>query len=116
VEELKQLLPEPAFAKATDELGQIRDQSQEKAIYDQRQKAIRDRAYELKMAIAEGEERGEQRGIALGEERDEALGALNTLEGLLGLPVTSRNAAQSLDITTLKAKADDLRAQLRERS
>jgi predicted transposase YdaD len=89
-------------------------------MYDQRQKAIRDRAYELKMAIAEGEERGEQRGeqrgIALGEERGKVLGTLNTLEELLGLPITSTELANSLNIDTLKFKADSLRSRLRDRS
>jgi predicted transposase/invertase (TIGR01784 family) len=130
-QDLKQILPEPAFAKATDELGQIRDQTQEKAMYDQRQKAIRDRAYELKMAIAEGKEQGialgeergeqrgialgEQRGIALGEQRGKVLGTLNTLEELLGLQVTSSEMAQSLSDDALKSKADSLRSQLRDR-
>jgi predicted transposase YdaD len=111
VQGLKQLLPSPAFAKSTNELGQIRDQSQEKAMYDQRQKAIRDRAYELKMAIAEGEERGEQRG----EQRGKVIGILNTLEELLGLPVTGSELAQSFSLDYLQSKAEVLRSQLRDR-
>jgi predicted transposase/invertase (TIGR01784 family) len=114
-EELKQLLPEPAFTKATDELGQIRDRTQEKEMYDQRQKAIRDRAYELKMAIAEGEEKGEERGKERGISLGKELGTLNILEELLGLPQTTLESAQSLGPDILRATAETLKSQLRDR-
>ena len=137
--DLKQVLPDAAFMMATDTLQQIRERTKDKLMYDARQKAIRDRAWELKSAVAESKDQGialgREQGIALGEERGKELGKelglaqgteigievgkelgrLNTLEELLGLDLTDDQSARAVGVDALRAKVADLKTRLRNR-
>ncbi len=69
-EQLKELFPELEFLQAIETLVEIFEKSDQKAMYDASQKAMRDRASELRTAVAEGEAR-RARGVAIGEARGE---------------------------------------------
>ena len=106
--ELKALLPDAEFTTATNTLQQILERTEDKMMYDARQKAIRDRAWELKSAIAEGEAKGEERG--------KELGTLNTFEELLGLEPTSHESARLMSLDAIREKVASLKSQLRNRA
>jgi hypothetical protein len=57
-EALAKLLPQPAIRQATETLARIAEITEDKAMYDARERAIRDRKSEIYAAIREGEIKG----------------------------------------------------------
>src|SRR5208282_3731306 len=64
---LLELLPQPAIRQATETLARIAEISEDKAMYDAREKAIRDRKWELNAAFREGKREGEVKGEVKGK-------------------------------------------------
>ncbi len=100
--ELLKLLPEPAIRQATDTLARISQITEDKAMYDAREKAIRDRKWELGAAFREGEIKGEIRMV-------------RTLQGLLGVAVAEEQVLQKSTLEQLQAMTSDLQEKLRSR-
>ena len=75
------------------ELNAIREITEEKQMYDAREKASLDSQSNLIDAEQEGieigEQRGEQRGIEIGEQRGKLKGSVQIYEGLLGSSASS---------------------------
>jgi predicted transposase/invertase (TIGR01784 family) len=111
VEELQELLPGLEFLRATGELNAIREITEEKQMYDAREKASLDIQSNLidarqegrQEGIEEGRQEGRQEGIEIGEQRGEQRGdqrgklkaSIQIYEGLLGDLVTSESILNS---------------------
>ena len=59
---LLELLPQPAIRQATETLARIAQITEDKAMYDARERAIQDREWELDATFREGEIKGEIKG------------------------------------------------------
>ena len=62
LDELLKLFPQAAFQQATRTISQISLKTEDKAMYDAREKAIRDYNWGINAARREGEQIGEERG------------------------------------------------------
>ena len=111
-EELRELLPGLAFLHATDELDAIREITEEKQMYDSREKAALDIQSNLMDARKEGRQEGRQEG------RDEGklAGKIQLLEQLLGLAVSTDEQLLSRSPEELASTMRDLQEQLRKRN
>ncbi len=94
------LLPQLAIRQATETLARIAQISEDKAMYDAREKAIRDRKWELNAAFREGQREGEIKMI-------------RTLQGLLGVPVAGEQELREMKSEQLEAMTSDLQEKLR---
>ena len=67
-ETLKRLFPDPAFVQATEALERIAEITEDKTMYDRREKAIRDQKWILTSTREEGREQGLKEGREEGRE------------------------------------------------
>jgi predicted transposase/invertase (TIGR01784 family) len=126
-EDLKRLLPDPEFAKATGVVEMIAKTPEERMRYEARLKAERDHHQQLldaeERGEARGEARGEQRGVAIGEQRGVAIGEergrKNTLaedirsyQALLKEPLTPSEELATWELAALQALRDELFARI----
>ena len=107
VEELRDLLPGLEFLRATGELNAIREITEEKQMYDARQKASLDIQSNLIDA--------RQEGIAIGEQRGKLTGSIQVYEGLLGGPTSPDAVLSNMPIEDLGAMTTQLQKRLRDR-
>ena len=112
VEELQELLPGLEFLRATGELNAIREITEEKQMYDAREKASLDIQSTLIDARQEGIEIGEQRG----EQRGKLKASIQIYEGLLSDSVTSESILSSQSTEELESMVANLQKRLRDRS
>jgi hypothetical protein len=103
-EELQALLPGLAFLRATKELNDIQTITEEKAMYDSREKAILD--YESSLIDAR------QEGEAIGIEK----GRILLLQELIGGPAISTLELNAMSLEELTATMMRLQSKLRERN
>lgn len=119
-EELQALLPGLAFLRATKELDDIQTITEEKAMYDSREKAILDYESSLIDARQEGEAIGIEKGEAIGIEKGEAIGIekgrIQLLQELLGGPALSTLELNAMSLEELTATMMRLQSKLRERN
>ena len=99
---LLELLPQPAIQRATETLARIAEITADKAMYDAREKAIRDRKWELDARFREGQIDGEIRMV-------------RTLQGLLGVAVAEEQELHKLTLEQLRAMTSELQEKLRNR-
>ena len=120
VEELQELLPGLKFLRATGELNAIREITEEKQMYDAREKASLDIQSNLIDARQEGREEGRRKGIEIGEQRGDQRGKLKAsiqiYEGLLSDLVTSESVLNSRSTEELESMAAHLQKRLRDRT
>ena len=132
VEELQELLPGLEFLRATGELNAIREITEEKQMYDAREKASLDIQSNLidarqegrQEGIEEGRQEGRQEGIEIGEQRGEQRGdqrgklkaSIQIYEGLLGDLVTSESILNSRSTEELESMVANLQKRLRDRT
>jgi len=140
VDELRELLPSLEFLRATGELNAIREITEEKQMYDAREKASLDIQSNLIDAKQEGEnigeqrgieigeqrgieigeqrgiEIGEQRGIEIGEQRGKLKGSVQIFEGLLGTSVSSDDILNGKSNEELASMVAQLQKRLRDRT
>ena len=116
VEDLLELLPGLEFLRATGELNAIREITEEKHMYDAREKANLDIQSNLIDAKQEGIAIGEQRGIEIGEQRGKLKGSIQICEGLLGTSVSSDETLNSKSIEELDVMVTQLQKRLRART
>ncbi len=120
VEELQELLPGLEFLRATGELNAIREITEEKQMYDAREKASLD----IQSNLIDAREEGRQEGIEIGEQRGEQRGdqrgklkaSIQIYEGLLGDSVTSESILSSRSTEELESMVASLQKRLRDRS
>jgi predicted transposase/invertase (TIGR01784 family) len=104
---LGSLFPQPEFQKATDSIDRIAMKTEDKAMYDTREKAIRDQQWILNAARREGREEGREEG--------ELFGKIRMLQNLLSLPQSTDKELQPKSRTELETLASELQTQLRKR-
>jgi hypothetical protein len=112
---LAELLPQLAIRQATEALARIAQISEDKAMYDAREKAIRDRKWELGATFLEGERKGEIKGKIEGEIKGE-IRMIRTLQGLLGAPLADEEELRASPLEQLQAITSDLQEKLRNRA
>jgi hypothetical protein len=106
-EALAKLLPQPAIRQATETLARIAEITEDKAMYDARERAIRDRKSEISAAIREGEIKGEIKG---------EIETIQMLQGILHVPVSEEQELRTLTLEQLQALTSGLQEQLRGRT
>jgi hypothetical protein len=104
---LKKLFPNPGFLQATDTIDRIARITEDKSMYDMREKRLRDHKWLLKLAIGESI----QQGIELGE----LVGQIVLLQRQLGLRISTREELLAKEPRELIALISELEPQLRER-
>ena len=104
---LARLFPQPEFQKATDSIDRIAMKTEDKAMYDTREKAIRDQQWILNAARREGREEGREEG--------ELFGRIRLLQKLLSLSQSTDEELHAKSRTDLETMATELQAQLRMR-
>jgi predicted transposase/invertase (TIGR01784 family) len=109
--ELLKLFPQTAIQQATQTITQIAQITEDKAMYDAREKAIRDQQWALNASFREGETKGNMEGEIKGE-----IKLIRTLQELLGLPQSAHDELCSMGIAELQKLTLDLQNQLRNRA
>jgi uncharacterized protein YhaN len=100
---LAALLPQPAIRQATETLARIAEITEDKAMYDARERALQDREWEIDAAERKGEVKGEIRMI-------------RTLQGLLGVAPADEQELQARNLEQLRAMTSELQEKLRSRT
>jgi flagellar biosynthesis/type III secretory pathway protein FliH len=118
------LLPGLAFLRATKELGDIQTITEEKAMYDSREKAILDYESNLNEArelgreqgLEEGREKGREEGLEQGEAIGIEKGRIQLLQELLGGPALSKQELSVMSLEELQTTTKSLQSKLRDRN
>jgi hypothetical protein len=97
------LFSQPEFQKATDSIDRIAKKTEDKAMYDTREKAIRDQQWILNAARREGREEGE-------------IKLIQTLQEILGGPVSDAAVFQGRSLEQLRAMTEELRKKIQRRT
>jgi predicted transposase/invertase (TIGR01784 family) len=105
--ELGSLFPQPEFQKATDSIDRIAKKTEDKAMYDTREKAIRDQQWILNAARREGLEIGREEG---------EIKLIQTLQEILGGPVSDAAVFQGRSLEQLRAMTEELRKKIQRRT
>lgn len=114
-DQLKALLPGIEFEQAIETIETISVKTEDKQMYDQREKAQRDYEWALSGAREEGVAEGIEKGIEKGREEGKLAGTIQTLQELLGDEVTSDSELMPLGIAALTTQLSALQARLRRR-
>jgi flagellar biosynthesis/type III secretory pathway protein FliH len=100
---------------ATHELTEIKQVTEEKHMYDSREKAALDLESGLIDAREEGREQGREQGREEGEIKGE-IKLIRTLQEILNVPLSEESELKDKSLDFLQQIAADLRTQLRNRS
>ena len=121
--ELGSLFPLPEFQKATDSIDRIAKKTEDKAMYDTREKAIRDQQWILNAARREAREEGLEEGREEGREEGEIKGRkegeiklIQTLQEILGGPVSDAAVFHGRSLEQLRAMTEELRKKIQRRT
>lgn len=122
-EELQALLPGLAFLQATQELREINEVSEEKHMYDSREKGYLDwqsslvdaREEGLEVGIEKGREEGREEGREKGREEGEVK-LIRTLQAILKTSISEDSEFQGKTLAELQAITASLRDQILKRS
>lgn len=110
--DLRELLPGIEFEQAIGTIETISAKTEDRVMYDQREKAQRD--YEW--AISGAREEGREEGLEEGLERGELRGKIHLLQEMLGDSVTSNEELDSQPLRELSAMISQLQSRLRSRN
>ena len=110
-DDLLQLLPQAAMQQATRTIIRIAQKTEDKAMYDSREKAIRDREWAMSAARLEGEIEGEARGRIEGK-----MELIRTLQEILNLPVDDEDTLRAMQLEQLESLTNRLQERLRKRT
>ena len=117
--ELGSLFPQPEFQKATDSIDRIAKKTEDKAMYDTREKAIRDQQWILNAARREGLEAGRVEGREEGEikgRKEGEIKLIQTLQEILGGPVSDAAVFHGRSLEQLRAMTEELRKKIQRRT
>jgi predicted transposase/invertase (TIGR01784 family) len=112
---LGSLFSQPEFQTATDSIDRIAKKTEDKAMYDTREKAIRDQQWILNSARREGLEAGEIKGREEGEIKGE-IKLIQTLQEILGGPASDAAVFQGRSLEQLRAMTEELRKKIQRRT
>ncbi len=110
-EALRAAFLQPAIRRASETLIRIAEISEDKAMYDAREKAIRDHQWELDGARREGLIEGEREGLIKGE-----IKLVQMLQGLLYMPLSDEKELGPMGLEQLEALTRSLQEKLRSRT
>ncbi len=113
--ELRVLFPRAAIQQATNALETIAMKTDDKQLYELREKAIRDQDWAINAARREGQAEGRAEGKAEGRSEGELIGKIRNLQELLGMPIDTSNELVSRTIGELEQLSCQLQQQLRSR-
>ena len=102
-ERLRDLLPGVEFDQAITVIETISQKTEDRTMYDQREKALRDHQWVVEGARQEGLEKGQ------------AIGTIATLQGIVGETTTDVDELKKLDEAELNRLCADLQERLRSR-
>jgi flagellar biosynthesis/type III secretory pathway protein FliH len=114
-EELRESLPGLEFLHATRELCKIQEISEEKQMYDSREKGYLDWQSSIVDAREEGLEIGREEGLEKGREEGE-IKLIRTLQVILNLPTSEDSDFEAKSLVELQAITAALRDQILKRS
>jgi len=109
-EELLKLFPQEAIRLATQTITQIAEVTEDKAMYDAREKAIRDQQWLLNASRREGVIEGEIKGEKKGK-----IEMIRMFQEILNLPVNTDSDFDGKTLEELQSQAIDLQDRLRNR-
>jgi len=112
-EELRALLPGVEFDQAITVIERIAQKTEDRMMYNQREKAMRDHQWVVEGAREEGREEGLEKGRE--ESREGLVDTIITLQGIAADPVTTVDELNKLEIDELNRICADLRNRLRMR-
>ena len=107
-EDLRELLPGLEFLQATSELSGIQAITEEKEMYDSREKALLDYESNLIDARQEGRQEGELIGMEIGR--------IQLLQELLELPLQNRKELAAMPLEEIVGLRKTLQSKLRDRN
>lgn len=110
-DELRELLPGLEFLHATRELRKIQEITEEKQMYDSREKGHLD----WQSSIVDAREEGREEGLEKGQEQGE-IKLIRTLQEILNLPTSDDNEFEGKTLADLQAITASLRDQILKRS
>ena len=105
-EELLRLFPQAAIRLATQTLTKISEVTEDKAMYDAREKAIRDQQWQINAACKEAFAKGEIKG---------KIETIRILQGILQLPISLESEFAGRTLEELQQLTVDLQEQIRNR-
>ena len=105
-EQLRKLFPEPGFQAATESLIQIHGKTEDKAMYDAQERALRDYNWAIQSSKEEGKIEGKMEG---------EIKIIHTLQSILLIPKTSKNELLLLSLEQLQALTAELKAKAIDR-
>jgi predicted transposase/invertase (TIGR01784 family) len=108
---LRELFPEAAFQIATDSLVEIHEKTEDKAMYDAREKAQRDYQWALNSSEARGRIEGKIEGRIEGK-----VELIRTLQSILRISQTPATELSKKSLDELQKLTEDLQSQIQNRS
>ncbi len=115
VDVLKRLLPAIEFESAIDTLETISAKTEDKQMYDQREKAQRDYEWALSSVREEGREEGREAGREEGLDQGELIGMIRMLQEVMGEVPHEKAELKSRSLETLATQLAELRRRIRDR-
>ena len=112
---LLNLFPDAAFQTASQALNQIKEKTEDKVMYDSREKARMDRDWQLSSSFLAGKLEGEAKGKLEGKLEGE-IKLIQTLESILQLPTSPDSELQSLTLAELEERVLELRRKIQLRN
>ena len=112
---LLKLFPDAAFRQASQALTHIKEKTEDKVMYDSREKARLDREWQLSSSFLAGKMEGETKGKIEGKIKGE-IKLIRTLQEILQLPPSPDAELQSLTLAELNERVNELRRKIQERT
>ncbi|MEI8376770.1 MAG: Rpn family recombination-promoting nuclease/putative transposase [Planctomycetota bacterium] len=120
---LLKLFPQQAIRQATQTIVNIAQVTEDKVMYDAREKAIRDQQWAMNAAHREGVIEGELKGKIEGEIEGKIKGEIKgeiklirTLQAILCIPVSEEQELRALNLAQLESLTNNLQSQSRNRT
>jgi flagellar biosynthesis/type III secretory pathway protein FliH len=115
-ETLRQLFPEEGFRRAITTIETIAFKTEDKQMYDTREKAARDQQWLINGARMDGREEGRVEGLREGVELGQLVGIVRNCQSLLGLPETSAAELMRLSFDELSELAQLFKQKVRSKA
>ena len=112
---LRELLPGEAFQRAITVLETIAAKTEDRQMYDQREKALRDHQWMIEGAREQGREQGREEGLEAGLERGALIGKIQLLQQLLSEGPSTAADLRQQTLDELNSLLTDLQQRLRSR-
>ena len=112
--ELLRLFPQQQIQQATETIVRISEITEDKAMYDAREKALRDHQWAIRQSYQEGIKEGKEEGREEGREEGE-IKLIRTLQQILCISVSNTDELAGMNLQQLEAITADLQERIRLR-